>query len=309
MPLLVGISVVTFAINALAPGDPITAMMDPEEVRVIPVEELERRREALGLNDPIPVRYALWGREVVQGNLGYSFHFSRPVTEMILDRILPSLALVLPSTLLGTTLGVALGVASAMRRHSGLDHALTFFAFLGMSMPGFFLAILAIYVFGVQLRWFPIFGMWTPGQPTGVNLDLVRHAVLPVAVLTLLQAPTYMRYARASMVETLSAEYVTVARAKGLRERIVISRHALRNATLPLVTLAGLELPSLVAGSVFVETIFSWPGIGQLGYEAVVRRDYPLQMGIALVGAVAVLLSSLVTDIVYTLVDPRIRYG
>jgi peptide/nickel transport system permease protein len=167
---------------------------------------------------------------------------------------------------------------------------------------------MGMFVLGVELQWLPIFGMWTPGQPTTINLDLARHAVLPITALAIAHIAGYMRYARAATLEALSGDHVVTARAKGLGEALVLWRHVFRNALLPLVTIAGLSLPGLIGGSFIIETIFSWPGIGLLGYTAILQRDYPLQMGIALMAAVAVLLANLLTDVAYAFVDPRIRY-
>src|SRR5436190_9738889 len=308
IPLLLGITVITYAIISLAPGDPITALINPEEMALMSKEELHARREQLGLNKPLPVRYVLWLAQAARGNLGFSIQNRRPVTELILARLPASMALSVTSIVLALVLGVALGVVSALRQYSVLDHALTVAAFFGLSVPGFFFALMGIFVFGVKLRWLPIFGMWTPGRPTAINLDLARHAILPVAALTVTHVAGYMRYARAATLDALAGDYVTTARAKGLTERAVLWGHVFRNALLPLVTIAGLALPGLIGGSFVIETIFSWPGIGLLGYTAILQRDYPLQMGIALLSAVAVLLASLFTDIAYSVVDPRIRY-
>ena len=308
VPLLLGITIITYAIINLAPGDPITALMNPDELNVLSREEIEARREALGLNQPLPVRYLIWLGQTVQGNLGYSIQNRRPVTEMILEKLPASMALSVSSIVMAIVLGTALGVMSALRQYSLLDYALTVFAFFGLSVPGFFFALMGMFLFGVQLKWLPTFGMWTPGEPTEVNLDLLRHAILPVAALTITHIAGSLRYARAATLDARSGDYVTTARAKGLSERHVLWGHVFRNALLPLVTIIGLALPSLIGGSFIIETIFSWPGIGMLGYTAIQQRDYPLQMGIALLAALAVLLANLATDIAYAFVDPRIRY-
>ncbi|HVL23054.1 MAG TPA: ABC transporter permease [Thermomicrobiales bacterium] len=308
LPMLLGITIITYTLVNFAPGDPITAMIDPEEMNVRSADEIEALREKMGLNDPLPVRYALWLREAVQGNLGYSYHDEKPVLGMILDKLPASLMLTATSMLLASLIGCALGVFSALRQYSIFDHLLTVLAFFGVSVPGFFFALIGMYIFSVRLGWLPVFGMWTPGEPTGFNLDLLRHAILPVLTLTLPQIAGYMRYARAATLEALGADHVTTARAKGLREQVVLRRHVLRNALLPLVTIFGLSLPAIIGGSFIIETIFSWPGIGLLGYTAIMQRDYPLQLGIALIAATAVLLANLGTDIAYGLVDPRIRY-
>jgi len=308
LPMLLGITIITYTLVNFAPGDPITAMIDPEEMNVRSADEIEALREKMGLNDPLPVRYALWLREAVQGNLGYSYHDEKPVLGMILDKLPASLMLTATSMLLASLIGCALGVFSALRQYSIFDHLLTVLAFFGVSVPGFFFALIGMYIFSVRLGWLPVFGMWTPGEPTDFNLDLLRHAILPVLTLTLPQIAGYMRYARAATLEALGADHVTTARAKGLREQVVLRRHVLRNALLPLVTIFGLSLPAIIGGSFIIETIFSWPGIGLLGYTAIMQRDYPLQLGIALIAATAVLLANLGTDIAYGLVDPRIRY-
>ena len=308
VPLLLGITVITYTIINVAPGDPITALINPEELALLSQAELQARREDLGLNKPLPVRYLLWLKELGRGNLGFSIQNRRPVAQLILARLPASLALSATSIVLAMTLGVALGVVSALKQYSALDYVLTVAAFFGLSVPGFFFALMGIFIFGVKLQWLPVFGMWTPGRPTTLNLDLLHHAVLPVMALTITHVAGYMRYARAATLDALAGDYVTTARAKGLSGAVVLWVHVFRNALLPLVTIAGLVLPGLISGSFIIETIFSWPGIGQLGYTAILQRDYPLQMGIALMAAVAVLLANLLTDIAYSLVDPRIRY-
>ena len=308
VPMLIGITVITFTIVNLAPGDPITAMMDPLEMRQMTRDEIEARRAELGLNQPIPLRYLLWLNQAAQGNLGYSIQERRPVVAMIVEKLPASLALTVPSIVLAMVVGVALGLLSALRQYSAFDYAMTVGAFFGVSVPAFFFAFMGMYVFGVKLAWLPIFGMWTPGLPTTVNLDLLRHAVMPVTALVIAHLAGYTRYARAATLDALAGDFVVTARSKGISELAVLRFHVFRNALLPLVTIAGLSLPGLIAGSFVIETIFSWPGIGLMGYTAILQRDYPLQMGIALLSAVAVLLANLLTDIAYALVDPRIRY-
>jgi peptide/nickel transport system permease protein len=308
IPLLLGITIITYALISLAPGDPVTALINPEEMNVRSAAEIAELRAELGLNKPIPIRYFLWLKEAARGNLGYSIQNRLPVSRMILDRLPASMALSVTSIVLAMLLGTVLGVVSALRQYTIFDYILTIAAFFGLSVPSFFFALMGMFIFGVKLQWLPIFGMWTPGQPTTVNLDLLRHAVLPIAALTITHIASYMRYARAATLDALAGDYVTTARAKGLREAAVLWRHVFRNALLPLVTIAGLSLPGLIGGSFVIETIFSWPGIGLLGYTAILQRDYPLQMGIALMSAVAVLIANLLTDMTYAFVDPRIRY-
>jgi peptide/nickel transport system permease protein len=308
LPMLLGITVVTFVIINLAPGDPITALINPQELNVRSAEEIEQAREDLGLNDPLPLRYALWLKELATGNLGYSIQNKDAVRSMILDKLPASLGLTATALGLAIVAGVTLGVYSALHQYSIFDYILTILTFFGISVPAFFVALLGMYVFSVRLRWLPVFGMWTPGEPTTVNLDLIKHGILPVTALAIPQIAGFMRYARAATLDALGAEHVTTARAKGLKESAVLWRHVFRTALLPLVTIIGLSLPHIIGGSFIIETIFSWPGVGLLGYTAIMQRDYPVQLGIALMAAVAVLLANLATDVIYGLVDPRIRY-
>lgn len=309
IPMLLGITIITYFIISMAPGDPVSAMINPQELNVRNEDELNEIRDDLGLNDPIPVRYALWLKEAVQGNLGYSYQNKTPVAGMILDRLPETLLLTGSAMALAMIAGITLGIVSARKQYSFLDYLLTVSAFFGLSIPAFFFAMLGMFVFAVRLGWLPVFGMWTPGQPNTLNTDLLKHAVLPVTALAIPHIAEYMRYARAATLEAMGADHVTTARAKGLRERVVFRRHVFRNALVPLLTIMGLSLPGLISGSFVIETIFSWPGIGMLGYTAIMQRDYPVQLGIALMAAITVLLANLLTDLAYALVDPRIRYA
>ncbi len=307
IPVLFGITLVTYLIVSLAPGDPVSALIDPEQAAVLGPGWMEQQRAELGLDKPLPVRYGLWLKEVVTGNLGYSFSDRQPVSDKISERIWPTLKLMLTVQLLALAIGVPIGVLSAIRQYSLLDYAATVFGFATISIPAFFLALAGIYLFAIQLRWLPSAGMATIGQPPSL-VDSLRHLILPATVLGLAQAAPLIRYTRSSMLETVRQDYVRVARAKGLSERVVISRHALRNALVPLVTVIALTLPQLLGGTVIIEQIFAWPGMGTLAIKAVRARDYPTIMAINLLGAVLVLVSSLVADVIYAWIDPRISY-
>jgi peptide/nickel transport system permease protein len=246
-------------------------------------------------------------REVAQGNFGYSLIGGQSVAEQIRDRIGPTLLLMGAATILGTLIGIPLGILSAVRQYALIDYITTVFGFLAISTPSFFLGLGLMYLFAVHLNWLPTSGMRTLGVPESAG-DLIRHMVMPVAVLTLAQTPLVMRYARSSMLEALRQDYVTTARAKGLREQIVLVRHAFRNALIPLITIIGLSLPELLSGAVITETIFQWPGMGLLALRAVNARDYPLILGVILVTAAMVLISNLIADLLYAVADPRIRY-
>ena len=306
--LLLGITAITFVMYNLAPGDPVSAMIDPAD----PVMRVGVNREAmlerLGLNKPIHVRYAIWLGELLQGNMGFSYRTKEPVAEMI-GRVLPNTLMIQGVSIgLAILIGLALGVASALKRYSALDHALTVVAFFGLSVPSFFIGLLMMYVFAVKLKWFPVAGMWTPGKPTGFTLDLLHHLALPAGAQVMMSMAGYMRYMRTSMLDALSGEYVTTARAKGLSEPIIMTRHVLRNALLPVVTIVGLSLPGLLGGSFIIESLFAWPGMGLLGYKSLIMNDYSVLMGVALISATLVLLANLAADIAYGVVDPRVRY-
>ncbi len=308
--LLLGITLLTFVIFTLAPGDPVTALIKPGVMEATTQigSGMEVLRERYGLDKPIYVRYVIWLGEVLRGNLGYSYTTDRPISEMIAE-VLPA-TLLLQASSIGMALlfGIILGVMSALKQYSVVDHVLSFVALFGISVPSFFIALIAMYVFAVKLGWLPIAGMWTVGEPRGFNLDLLRHMILPSMAGGIVHIASFLRYTRASMLDALNGDYVVTARAKGLPEWLVILRHTLRNALMPLVTIIGLSLPVLLGGSFIIETIFSWNGLGLLGYRALMNRDYPLQMGMALMVATMVMLANLIADIAYVFVDPRVRY-
>jgi peptide/nickel transport system permease protein len=243
---------------------------------------------------------------VAQGNLGYSLVSGQSVAGQIGARLGPTALLMGTALLIGTTVGMLVGILSAVRQYSALDYAATIVGFLAVSTPSFFLGLGLVYLFSVRGRVLPSSGMQTLGGD-GSPADLLRHMILPVAVLAAAQAPLVMRYARSTMLEVLLQDYVTTARAKGLRERVVLLGHAFRNALIPLITVVGLSLPELLSGAVITETIFQWPGMGMLAVRAVSARDYPLILGTILVTATMVLVSNLLADLLYGAADPRIR--
>jgi peptide/nickel transport system permease protein len=308
IPVLFGISLATYLFLILAPGDPLTAMLNPQQVATLGPEWVEQRREAMGLNDPFPVRYARWLGEVAQGNLGYSYRGGQPVTELIAERIGPTLRLMATVLVFALVVAVPLGVLSALKHYSWLDYLVTILGFAAVSVPSFFLALALIYVFALKLRWLPTAGMYTVGGTPDFG-DTLRHLILPALALGVAQAAPLIRYVRSGMLESIHQDYVTVARAKGLKERTVIFAHALRNVLIPLVTIVAIELPGLFGGTVIIEQIFSWPGMGTLTINAVFDRDYPVIMGITLIGAVMIVISNLLADVLYAVIDPRIRYG
>lgn len=307
-PMLIGITIVSYTMLNLAPGDPMTAMLNPEDMAMLSEAQIEAERERLGLNDPIVIRYFSWLAQMVQGNLGYSYKTERPVLDMVLERIPATVAIAASAEIIAATLGITIGIFSAMRQYSFFDNLFTIFSFFAVSVPNFFFALMGIFIFAVQLNWLPVFGMRTPGSGNGITWDLISHMILPVSALALPHVASYMRYARGAVLDAKSADHVRTARAKGLADQKVFSGHVLRNAMIPMITIFTLSIPGLIGGSFVIESIFSWPGIGLMGYEALQNRDYPLQLGVTFMLAILVLLANLLSDILYGIVDPRIRY-
>lgn len=310
VPLLLGISILSFTIIKLAPGDPasltvnMNAKIDPGYITKL--------REAYGLNDPLYVQYGRWLKGMFTLNFGKSFKDDRPVISVIGERLPATLLLTGLSELLLFMIAVPLGVAAAYYRGNWLDRFTTVFSFVGFATPTFWLSLILMLVFGVQLGWFPVSGMWSVESeylPWYERLgDLAWHLVLPVAVSVFGGLASVSRYARSNMLEVLQMDYIRMARAKGLSEFRVVFRHALPNALLPIITLLGLSLPGLLAGGTIIETIFGWPGMGRLNWEAIMSRNYPVVMGIGIILAFFTLLGNLLADISYAALDPRIKY-
>ncbi len=306
------VSVGLFALINSAPGDPVTSMLsaDPNLAqRLSDTEELERQRKALGLDQPWPVRYVLWLQKALQGELGHSYVSRRPVAEILGQHLVPTLVLMSTATGLALLIGVPLGILAALRQYSLFDQVSGTVAFMGISVPGFYLAILVLYLFSLRFPIFPSFGMRTMGGTTDLPgwLDILWHLALPAGVLAFERIASYMRYMRSAVQDVMRTEYVRMAHAKGVSYWRAVWRHMFPNALLPLVTLIGLSIPGLFGGAVLIERIFAWPGLGFIGVDAVARRDYLLVMGFNLMISALVLLSNLVTDLVYAYVDPRIR--
>ena len=307
VPVLIFVTLIAFVLVNLAPGDPVTSMINPVTRAELGPDWVKLRQEQLGLDKPVVVRYGLWLRELIQGNFGYSLIGGQPIASQIGDRIGPTLLLMGIAVVLGTGIGIPLGIMSALRSNSAIDYGLTVLGFFAISTPTFFLGLAFMYIFAVHLKWLPTSGMRTLGEAHSYT-DLIKHMIMPVSVLALAHTPLVMRYARAAMLDALRQDFVTTARAKGLKETTVIIRHAFRNALIPLITIVGLSLPELLSGAVITETIFQWPGMGLLAMRAVNSRDYPLVLGVIMVTATMVLLSNLIADCFYAIADPRIRF-
>jgi peptide/nickel transport system permease protein len=301
--LLLIVSVVVFALILNAPGGP-SILLD----RNMSADEIARMRSILGLDQPLPVQYTRWLRQVAAGNLGTSYQAGLPVREIIGQMLPNTLVLSLAALALSLIVAIPAGVVSAARPYTALDHAVTSLCFFGVSVPVFWFGLMLIVLFSVVLGWLPPGGMRTIGAPHSL-LDVTRHLILPSVVLGAANMAIFARYTRSSTMAVMRQDYVRTARAKGLADRVVLYRHALRNAMLTIVTVVGLQLPRLVAGAAITETVFAWPGMGSLAVRAAFERDYPMIMGITLVISAVVAASSLVIDVAYVYLDPRIRYG
>lgn len=304
IPVLLGVTLVAYFIMTLAPGDAVDMLISPG----LSEQDIALKRKALGLDEPVLVQYVKWLGELSHGNLGYSFTNRRPVTERIGERIGPTLSLTFASLFLSYLIAIPIGVLSAVRQYSALDYSATIFSFLGISVPPFFFGLLMIYFFALKLDLFPTGGTYTFGSEHSIT-DRLWHLVLPTIVLSLQNTGVVMRYTRSGMLEVIHQDYIRTARSKGLRERLIIFRHALRNALIPVITLAGVQFPFLLGGAIITEQIYNWPGMGRLVVEAINQRDYPTIMGLNLLAAVMVIFGNLFADVMYSVVDPRIRHA
>lgn len=304
IPLTFGITLVLFAVIQLAPGGPEGALL--ESGRFIDPQVVEAYRERLGVDQPVHIQYVRWLGAALQGDLGISFSTTRPVSEMILERLPATLELMGAAFLLAAVLAFALGTFSAVRPYSWFDNVGTGLSFLGIAMPVFWLALILQLVFGVWLQWLPLSGMRTVGDSTLGNH--LTHLVLPALVLSFRYVAGWSRYLRSSLMGVLRQDYIRTARAKGLTEWRVVGVHGLRNAMIPVVSVMALNLAALFSGAVITETVFAWPGIGRMFVTAMLARDYPLLMGILMLGSVMVVVFNLLADLVYGWLDPRIRY-
>lgn len=309
IPLLLVISLLTFGIIEIAPGDAAQMYIDPE--KGTDPAYIEQVRISLGLDQPFYVRYVSWLGKTLGGDFGFSLRTRRPVAVEVGDRLPNTLLLGGSALLLAAVLAVPIGVISAVKRYTWVDYLLSVLALVGISIPIFWLALLFLQVFAFQLDWVPASGMRNVReQLTGAQgvLDVLHHMILPTVVLSFAQLASWSRYQRSSLIDILGQDYIRTARSKGLSERRVLMVHALKNSLLPMITIAGISVPSVVTGAYITETIFSWPGIGRLGVTAISGRDYPVIMAVTLLSALLIIGSNLLADVAYAWVDPRIRY-
>lgn len=305
IPVLLGITLITFMIVNTAPGDPALLYMDRSTNPT--KEDIEEARRNLGLDKPVPIRYIEWVKKAATGDFGYSFVDKRPVVARIAEAIPYSLIVGGSSIAVGYTLAVFFGVLAAVRNNTWIDYTISSLSALLVAAPGFWVAVMAQLVFAVKLGWVPTSGWSTHGD--GSFMDVLYHLILPVSILALRDIAGLSRYVRSGLLETLTADYVRTARSKGLSQRIVVYKHALRNSLIPVVTVLGLSLPALVGGAVVTESIFALPGMGRLAITAVGQRDYPTIIAVNMLLSVLVVLGNILADVLYGLVDPRIRYS
>ncbi|TDE01184.1 ABC transporter permease [Jiangella asiatica] len=299
------ISIGIFVLVRAAPGDPVSMMVNPEDTLDGGQQFVEAKRRELGLDQPVPVQYLAWLRHALTGDLGYSYVSDRPVLGVLAERLPPTVELMGTALLIALVIAVPLGMLAAVRRNTAVDYMIAALSVTTISIPSFFLGIAAVYVLTLKLGVLPSAGMSTPGQ-AGV-LDAVRHLILPALILSLTIAGPFVRYVRSGLIDELDADYVRTAEAKGATTLRVLSRHALPNALIPLVTVVALRIPHLLAGAVVLEQVFAWPGMGQLAVSSIGRQDYPVIIGFALYVAVLVLICNLAADLLYAVVDPRVR--
>lgn len=302
--LLLIVSMVAFAVLYLAPGGPLSqyalsSNMTAEEIKLI--------EHQLGLDRPLPVQYADWLMRMLRGDWGRSYRDSSPVLSVIGSHIGATLELMATATLIALIVGCWIGIVGAIKTYSVFDTLATVGAMVALSIPTFWFGLVTIYVFSLGLGWLPAGNRETIGD--GSLLDLLHHLIAPAMVLALVEMAVWARFMRSSMLDVIGQDYIRTARAKGLPEWRVLSGHALRNAMLPMITLAGLQLPTLLSGALVAETVFTWPGMGRLFLDSIGYRDYPVIMGVLMFSSVMVLLGSFLADLLYAVVDPRIRLG
>ena len=300
IPMIITISIVSFLLIRVAPGDPVRAMITPEST----VEDIEKIRENMGLNDSYIVQYNRWIKSVLKGDLGYSFSNHRPVADQIKERIPQTLGLMGSALLLSLILGTLIGILSAMNRNGPFDKIFTFLSYIGISIPSFWFAMILIQIFSLKLGWLPSIGMRSLGVNT--TSDLIKHSIMPVLTLSISDTATISRYIRSKIISELNQDYVMTEKAQGYSKSQLFFKSILKNSLLPIITIIGMGLPSLISGAFITESIFGWPGLGQLGMNAIFKYDYPLIMATTMLSSLLLIAGNLISDILYMIVDPRI---
>lgn len=301
IPMLIAVSIVSFLLIKLAPGDPVQAYITPE----MGPADIERIRQNMGLNDPIHIQYIRWVKNVLKGDLGYSLVNHRPVVTQITERLPATIGLMFTSLIFSMVIGIVVGLLSAANQNRTFDKIVTIISYIGISIPSFWFAMMLIYFLSLKLNLLPSIGMRTIGVHS--TWDLIKHAIMPTLVLSIQNIAVVARYIRSSTISQLNEEYVTVQLASGASRTEVLYKYVLKNAILPVITILGMSLPSLVSGAFITESIFGWPGMGQLGMTAIFSYDYPLIMAITMFSSLILILGNLLSDILYSVVDPRIK--
>ena len=305
IPVMFIITFATFVLMQMLPGGPLAAYENNPEISQ---EDIQRLRHEMGLDRPIPVQYWAWLKNFVRGDWGYSFATKRPVLQEIWDRLPNTIYLTGFSLIVALMIAIPVGIISATRQYSIFDHITTTLTYVGRSMPVYYSGLLLIIIFSIWLRWFPSGGMHTLGKEFSI-FDSLHHLFLPMVSLSTLIAAKYVRFLRTSMLEVIHQDYIRTAAAKGLHNRVIIYKHAFRNAAIPLVTVVAIDLPVLFAGALFTETVYSWPGMGRLFVDSATRFDYSIVMGIVAAIAFLVVVSNLIAHVIYGILDPRITYS
>jgi peptide/nickel transport system permease protein len=303
VPILIGISLVAFTLLQLTPGGPTAAYRGIANIRG---EDLARIQADLGYDRPMVVQYFTWLGSFVQGDWGISFVARQPVFDLIMERLPATLLLMAAGITVSLIISIPLGLLAAIKRDTWVDHSLTFASFVGLSIPVFWLGLMLIIIFSVWLDWFPTGGMGPPGEDVDI-LTRIRYLTLPTVTVSMVSLSFFTRYLRSSMIETMDEEFMRFNKARGLPPVRRYLRHALRNAGIPFVTVVAIHIPEFLVGTLVVETIFSWPGTGRLFWDSAIRFDYPVLMGVLVLGSLMVVASNLLADVLYSKLDPRVR--
>ncbi|MBV7335128.1 ABC transporter permease [Chloroflexi bacterium TSY] len=305
IPTVLIITIAVFWMLKLAPGDPLDLLLagNPD----MSPEQVAHMKKLYGFDRPIYEQYGRWLLQIAQGNLGFSRIYHRPITSILPDRLWNTLLLTGSSLILSLLVAIPVGIYTALRQYSILDYLFSFLAFFGIAMPIFWFALILILIFSLRLGWLPPGGHYSLEHEVGF-LTVIRYMIMPVIVLSLFSMASWMRYMRSGMLEVINEDYVRTARAKGLAEKWVAARHALKNALIPMVTLIALSIPGLISGAVLTETIFSWPGMGRLIYDSLINNDFNMAMAVFLIFALLVALFNLIADLLYAVIDPRVVY-
>ena len=303
IPVIIVVSIFAFFLVNIAPGDPAQSYRTPD----MSEEEYQRIRDNFGLNEPIYVQYLDWGKNILKGNWGTSIKHNQPVIRLINQRIPATVGLMLASIVFSVVISIILGLVAGYKENSWVDKIINAITYLGISIPNFWFGILLILFFAVKVKWFPTTGM----HSQGVNsvFDVIWHAVLPIFAISVSKIAVYTKYIRANVIEQFQEDYVLTAIAKGASERRILFHHILKNCLLPIITMVGMNMGSLITGAFVIESVFGWPGLGTLSFNAIMNRDYPLMMGTTMLSCLLLILGNLMADLLYGIADPRIKVG